>query len=57
MNISKIESAWFQDQDLEAFMEEVYGIDIDEVICKAILEVEDAELHRIREVWYEQLNK
>ena len=43
MNISKIESVCFQDQDLAAFMEEIYGIDIDEVICKVILEVEDAK--------------
>ena len=43
MNISKIELPWFQDQDLAEYMEEKYGIDIDEVICEAIREVEDAE--------------
>ena len=41
MNISEIESTWFQ--EIAEYMEEKYGIDIDEVICKAILEVEDAE--------------
>lgn len=41
MNISEIESTF--SRELAAYMEEKYGIDIDEVICEAILEVEDAE--------------
>ena len=41
MNISEIESTF--SRELAAYMEEKYGIDIDEVICEAIREVEDAE--------------
>jgi hypothetical protein len=41
MNISEIESTF--SRELAEYMEEKYGIDIDEVICKAIREVEDAE--------------
>ena len=54
MNISKIESIW--SRELAEYMEERYGIDLDEVICEAILECEDAELRRVREIWYEQVN-
>ena len=43
MNISKIESLW--SRDFEEYMEERYGIDIDELMCEAIRECEDAELH------------
>ena len=42
MNISKIEPPW--SRELTEYMEERYGIDIDELICEAILECEDAEL-------------
>ena len=42
MNMSKIESIWAR--ELAEYMEERYGIDIDELICEAILECEDAEL-------------
>ena len=42
MNISKIEPPW--SRELTEYMEERYGVDIDELICEAILECEDAEL-------------
>ena len=42
MNISKIESHW--SRELTEYMEERYGIDIDELMCEAIRECEDAEL-------------
>ena len=54
MNISKIESLW--SRDLEEYMEERYGIDMDEIICEAIRECEDAELHQIQESSFEQVN-
>lgn len=41
MNTSKLESTW--SQELAEYMYVRYGIDINEVICEAILEVEDAE--------------
>ena len=52
--MSEIESIW--SRELAEYMEERYGIDLDEVICEAILECEDAELRRVREIWYEQVN-
>ena len=55
MNISKIEQPW--SRELAEYMEERYGIDIDELICEAILECEDAELHQIQESSFEQVNK
>ena len=55
MNISKIEPPW--SRELNEYMEERYGIDIDELICEAILECEDAELHQIQESSFEQANK
>ena len=53
--MSKIESIWAR--ELAEYMEERYGIDIDELICEAILECEDAELHQIQESSFEQVNK
>ena len=47
MNISKIESIW--SSELNEYMEERYGIDIDELICEAILECEDAELRQVEQ--------
>ena len=44
MNMSKIESIW--SRDLAEYMEERYGIDIDELMCEAIRECEDAELRQ-----------
>ena len=55
MNISKIEPPW--SQELNEYMEERYGIDLDELMCEAILECEDAELRQIRESSFEQINK
>ena len=54
MNISKIESIW--SSELNEYMEERYGIDIDGVICETILECEDAELHQIQESSFKQVN-
>lgn len=34
MNISKIESIW--SRELNEYMEERYGIDLDELMCEAI---------------------
>ena len=48
MNISKIEPHW--SRELTEYMEERYGIDIDELICEAILECEDAELHQVEKL-------
>ena len=45
MNISKIELPW--SRELTEYMEERYGIDIDELICETIRECEDAELHQV----------
>ena len=42
--MSKIESIW--SRELAEYMEERYGIDLDEVICEAIRECEDAELRQ-----------
>ena len=53
--MSKIESIW--SRELAEYMEERYGIDIDELICEAIREYEDAELRQIRESSFEQINK
>ena len=55
MNISKIESIW--SRELNEYMEERYGIDIDELMCEAILECEDEELSQIQESSFEQANK
>ena len=40
--MSKIESIWAR--ELAEYMEERYGIDLDELMYEAILECEDAEL-------------
>ena len=40
MNMSEIESIW--SRELAEYMEERYGIDIDELIREAIRECEDA---------------
>ena len=48
MNISKIKPHW--SQELTEYMEERYGIDIDELICEAILECEDAELRHVEKL-------
>ena len=45
MNMSEIESIW--SRELAEYMEERYGIDIDELICEAIRECEDAELRQV----------
>ena len=42
--MSKIESIW--SRELAEYMEERYGIDLDEVICEAIRECEDEELRQ-----------
>ena len=52
--MSEIESIW--SRELAEYMEERYGIDINELICKAIRECEDAELHQIQESSFEQVN-
>ena len=44
MNISKIEPPW--SQELNDYMEERYGIDLDELMCEAILECEYEELRQ-----------
>lgn len=44
MNISKIEPPW--SRELNEYMEERYGIDLDELMCEAILEAEDEELRQ-----------
>ena len=44
MNISKIEPPW--SQELNEYMEERYGIDLDELMCEAIRECEDEELRQ-----------
>ena len=54
MNISKIEPPW--SRELTEYIEERYGIDIDELICETIRECEDAELHQIQEFSFEQVN-
>ena len=54
MNMSEIESIW--SRELAEYMEERYGIDLDEVICETIRECEDAELHQIQESSFEQVN-
>ena len=46
--MSEIESIW--SRELAEYMEERYGIDIDELICEAILECEDAELHQVEKL-------
>ena len=55
MNISKIESVW--SRELNEYMEERYGIDLDELMCEAIRECEDEELRQIQESSFEQANK
>ena len=55
MNISKIESIW--SRELNEYMEERYGIDLDELMCEAIRECEDEELSQIQESSFEQANK
>ena len=45
MNMSEIESIW--SRELAEYMEERYGIDLDEVICETIRECEDAELRQV----------
>ena len=54
MNISKIEPPW--SRELNEYMEERYGIDLDELMCEAIRECEDEELRQIRESSFEQIN-
>ena len=44
MNISKIEPPW--SRELNEYMEERYGIDLDELMCEAIRECEDEELRQ-----------
>ena len=39
--MSKIESIW--SRELAEYMEERYGIDLDELICETILECEDLD--------------
>ena len=48
MNMSKIESIW--SRELAEYMEERYGIDIDELIREAIRECEDAELRQVEKL-------
>jgi len=48
MNISKIESTW--SQELAEYMDEKYGIDINEVICDEIRKTEDDEIRKIEDV-------
>ena len=55
MNISKIESIW--SRELNEYMEERYGIDLDELMCEAIRECENEELSQIQESSFEQANK
>ena len=55
MNISKIESIW--SQELNEYMEERYGIDLDELMREAIRECEDEELRQSQESSFEQANK
>ena len=55
MNISKIEPPW--SLELNEYMEERYGIDLDELMYEAIRECEDEELRQIQESSFEQVNK
>ena len=55
MNISKIESIW--SRELNEYMEERYGIDLDELMREAIRECEDEELRQSQESSFEQANK
>ena len=55
MNISKIEQPW--SRELNEYMEERYGIDLDELMCETIRECEDEELRQIQESSFEQANK
>ena len=52
--MSEIKSIW--SRELAEYMEERYGIDLDEVICETIRESEDAELHQIQESSFKQVN-
>ena len=54
MNMSEIESIW--SRELAEYMEERYGIDVDELIREAIRECEDEELRQNRESSFEQIN-
>ena len=55
MNISKIEPPC--SQELNEYMEERYGIHLDELMCPAFRECEDEELRQIQESSFEQVNK
>ena len=43
--MSEIKSIW--SRELAEYTEERYGIDLDELMCEAILEAEDEELRQV----------